>query len=486
MSFDPDQEPLEEAARRALELFVEIYRGLESRRVDPGTGREELTRWASGRLGDEGVGLLRALEELAEWVVPQSMGTPHPLYLGLVNSSPLPAAALADLVVSALNNNGGAFHQSPAITVLEEDVVRRFIALFGLPETSSGMVLPGGTFATLQGLLLARTRHFPSWQTEGPGSLPGPPRLYTSQATHFSVAKSGRIMGLGSNSVVAIPITGRGALDVAALDERIAGDRREGAQPFAVAASLGTTGTGAIDPLDEIAELCRHHGLWLHVDACYGGAALLLDELRPLVRGIEKADSIAVDPHKWFFIPITAALVLNRHPEIEHATFAVGDTSYIPSPGRVDALFRGIPTSRRSSGLTVWMALRAHGWSAVRDAVRRNIELTRRLEQLLREGGFTVLPDGRLSVACARWEPEGRSRAETDRLQEKIAADVVASGRAWFSTVRHAGRTWLRFNMLNLYTGEHHVRALADQLLDTASRLAPHPSVVPIPPDSVT
>src|SRR5947208_8056546 len=156
--FDLPREPLEEAARRAGELFVEIYRGLEQRPVAPAVERGALAQQFAGTLGDDGVGLLAALDEFRDRVLPACMGTPHPLYLGLVNSSPLPAAALADLLVSSLNNNGGAFHQSPAMTTCEAEVVRAFARLYEMPDGAEGMLLPGGTWATLQALVLARAR----------------------------------------------------------------------------------------------------------------------------------------------------------------------------------------------------------------------------------------------------------------------------------------------------------------------------------------
>src|SRR3954447_16657910 len=165
--FDLAREPLEEAARCAGELFVEIYRGLEERPVAPAVERAALLEQFAGTLGDDGVGLLSVLDEFRERVLPACMGTPHPLYLGLVNSSPLPGAALADLLVSSLNNNGGAFHQSPAMTACEAEVVRAFARLFGLPD-AEGMLLPGGTWATLQALVLARFRAIGN-RAPGPG-----------------------------------------------------------------------------------------------------------------------------------------------------------------------------------------------------------------------------------------------------------------------------------------------------------------------------
>ncbi len=471
MSFDLGREPLEQAARRAAELFVEIYRDLEKRRVDPGSDQDELARLFGGTLGDEGVGLLETLSEFREHVLPNSMGTPHPLYLGLVNSSPLPPPALADLLVSSLNNNGGAFHQSPAMSAAEHEVIELFARLFGFEEPRSGMLLPGGSLATLQALVLARAQHFPAWQSQGPGAIEGRPLLYTSQASHFSVHRSAVAMGLGHSGVVALEGSGRGEIDARMLEQRIERDRQQGGCPFAVVATIGTTGTGAIDPLESIADLCERHRLWLHVDACYGGGAVLLDELRERFRGAERADSIAVDPQKWFFIPVTAAVLLTRDVAFERDTFAAGDTSYIPQQAGVDPFLRGIPTSRRSSGLTVWMGLRAHGLATVRDAIRRNIELTRLLEQLLAQGGFEVLAGGELSVACARWQPAGCKAEVIDRLQQQLAAQVVASGRSWFSTTKHQGKTWLRFNLVNLHTRQRHIRQLARLVIEAAGRL---------------
>jgi glutamate/tyrosine decarboxylase-like PLP-dependent enzyme len=410
----------------------------------------------AGRLTEDGVGLVRALEDFESLVLPASMGTPHPLYLGLVNSSPLPGAALADLLISSLNNNGGAFHQSPAMTTCEEELVREFARLFGMSQ-ADGMFLPGGTFATLQAIVLARVT-----ATGGPAQ--SGLRLYTSEAAHFSVSRTALVAGIASENVVSIPVLARGAMDVGILAERLRRDRKQGKQPFAVVATAGTTGTGAIDPLLEIATLCREEQVWLHVDACYGGAAILLESMRGRFAGIDQADSIAIDPHKWFFIPVTAALLLTRHPDVAQKAFTTTAGSYIPTDGEPDAWQRGIPTTRRSSGLAVWMALRAHGWRTIRSAVKSNIELTRLLEALLAERGFRVLEGGELSIACARWEPRNATDEATDRLQDRIARDVISSGKAWFSTTRHAGRAWLRFNMVNLYTREHHIRQLTDSL----------------------
>jgi aromatic-L-amino-acid decarboxylase len=464
--FDLAREPIEAAAKRTVELFVSIARGLESRPVASATTRSALRDRFAGTLGENGVGLLSVLDEFERLILPDCMTKPHPLYLGLVNSSPLPGAALADLLISALNNNGGAFHQSPAMTACEEEVVRLFLNLFGFPAGSDGMILPGGTFANLQATVLARSRAFPDGELRRP-------RVYTSEAAHFSVARAASVAGIPEAGVVAVPTRGRGEMIPDALAERVRQDRREGAIPVAVIATAGTTGTGAIDPLSAIADICAQERIFFHVDACYGGAAILPEALRPRLAGIERADSIAVDPHKWFFIPVTAALLMTRERGEARRAFSTKAGSYIPGDGVLDAWQRGMPTTRRSSGLAVWMGLRAHGLAAIREAVERDIALMRLLETRLAGHGFRILEGGELSICCARFEPAGRSDAELDALQARITSEIVASGRAWFSTVIHAGRTWLRFNLVNLHTREEHIQHLADLVNRTARAIPP-------------
>ncbi len=458
---------LTSAVARAGRIYNDFAQHLSDRRVAPACTRADMLGAFENTLDDAGVGIEAMLDEFEQTVLPNSMTTPHPRYAGLVNSSPLAAAPIADLLVSMLNNNGGAFHQSPAGTAAEQEVVRTFCSVLGYPADAAGLILPGGTFANLHGLLLARTAKFPLWRTKGQAAA-HEPRLYTSSASHFSIARIANVIGLGEDHVVSLPTCGRGSLDTESLRAQVAADLDAGRTPFAIVATIGTTGTGAIDDILGIALIAREFGLWLHVDCCYGGAAALLDERRSDFAGLELADSVAVDPHKWFFMPITAGLTLTRHPEVERDAFDL-DAAYIPGDGQLDAFCRGIPTSRRSSGLTVWATLRAHGLETIREAVRRNIAQMRRLEGILEGAGGSVLPEGRLSIACVRFDDVGLDAAETDAFQVAIAEQVVASGEAWFATTRHAGKTWLRFNTTNLHTRDVHIDEIAAAVIRASS-----------------
>lgn len=465
-----DFDGLTESVSRFSELFVQTHTDLASRRVDPGADPAAVAELFTGTLGDEGVGLPHVIDEFRAKVLPNAMGTAHPLYLGLVNCSPLPAASLGDALVSAINNNGGARHQSPAGTAAEREVLRVLSELCYGETPCTGMFVPGGSYANLQGLLLARRARFPEWDAAGPGAIAGAPRVYAGASSHFSCARAAQVAGIGADNVVAVDCDPRGAMDLDALLQCIRSDREAGLVPFVVIATAGTTGTGAIDSLADMAALCESEDLWLHVDAAYGGGALLLDELRPRFAGIDRADSVTVDAHKWFFAPVVAGVLLTRHLDLDRETFRTA-ASYIPGE-ESDAFRRGIGTSRRCTGLSVWMALRAHGLKTVREAIRRNIGVTRYLEEQLAAAGFEVLPGGELSVACARWPGTG-SAADSDELQKRIAEALVATGEAWFSTVLHGGRNWLRFNSVNLYVTEGHMDHLVQLLVEQTRRLSP-------------
>jgi len=259
-----------------------------------------------------------------------------------------------------------------------------------------------------------------------------------------------------------------------ALERMIRQDDAAGHAPFAVIATAGTTGTGAIDPLEAIADVAARRNVWLHLDACYGGGAILVPALRPRLRGIERADSVAVDPHKWFFAPLTSSLLLIQPGRADDGPFDV-EAPYIADTERGAPWRQGIATSRRAVGLTLWTMLRAHGIATVRAAVESNIRLSRRLETRLSEAGLEVLPGGELSVVCARAVMDGATPSELDALQDEISARVVGDDHAWISTVRHDGRAWLRMNILNLSTTEGIVDEVASAIADVAGRAAHKP-----------
>ncbi len=471
MSLTRAADDLQRTLARAGEVLAARYRAWEHGRVTPTETTAELDALFAGTLDLPPLGTDALLEHAAEEILPRCLGIPHPRYWGLLNSSPLPAAVVADTLVSGVNNNGGARGQSPVFMSAEREVIRFFAAAFGFPETTRGMLLPGGTIASLQAIHLAREAKLPQWTRDGAHTLGGAPRIYTSEVSHFSVSRAARVVGLAPHDVVAVPSAGpRGELDPVALAELVARDRAAGALPFCVAATSGATGTGALDDLAAIADVCAAHDLWFHVDACYGGTAVLVDELRPRFTGADRADSLAVDPHKWCFVPVTAGVLLVRDPALAERVYEVV-ASYIPDEDEPDPYRRGITTSRRQMGFTTWFTLRAVGADGIARIVADNCRQARRFERRLADAGFDVLPGGELSTVCARRVPGALDAAAIDALQSTIAKTIVDGGDAWLATTRHAGKLWLRAAITNIHTTDADVERVADLVVAAARSL---------------
>ncbi len=455
----------EAAGKRLVERIAEYLANVSNGRVMPKISREECFAEFANTLGDSGIGLDRVIGEEFDRIIKHSMAMNHPLYLGLVNSSPWPPAALGDLLVSIIDNNNGATHQGPVAASVEREILRELSERLDYP--CDGLFLPGGTFANLHAMILARNIHFPEWETDGPHALKKLPRIYVADGSHLSIVRSAMAAGFGKSSISVIRAGARGEMLVEDLQRAIDEDLQAGHQPFAVFATAGATGTGAIDPLSGLANICVRHKLWFHVDACYGGAVGLVPELAHLMDGMNRADSIAIDLHKWLFMPLTAGIFMTRHADANRSAFRIA-ASYIPDGDYVEAYQRGLPTSRRSTPLAVWFAIRACGWKTLLDHIPRNIKLTREIEKRLAALGFRVMPGGLLSIACSRWEPDGVGVDRLNDLQIAIARRVCDSGQAWFATTIHAGQSWLRLNMVNLYTQSEHLDTLIDALVEAA------------------
>lgn len=461
-------EEFRQAGHQAIDAIADFFDSARARAVTPNVDREFMRELYANTISDQGTGIVAAVEEFTGRVFDQSLCMSNPLYLGLVNSSPFPIGVIGDMITSSLDNNAGAFHQGPTIAATEREVIRALCEQ--LQYEGSGLMLPGGSYVNFHALQLARDTHFPEWQQQGPTAQTRQPRVYVSAASHFSNNRGLLALGLGARSIVSVPVVGRGEMDMSELEMLIRCDLDHGHQPFAIVTTLGTTGTGAIDDIESAARIALEFDLWLHIDACYGGAVGLLPDWKATFEQVKHADSLAVDLHKWFYMPLTAGVVLTRNESATKRSFEIG-ASYIPDQGHVEAYRRGLPTSRRGSSLGVWLALRAHGWDTIRDSVKRDIELTRVLESKLDDVGFRVLPGGQLSIACARWEPKAIESESLDDLQIRLADEVRKTGKAWFATTQHEGNAWLRFNMVNLHTRESDLDELMRHLQAACERI---------------
>jgi aromatic-L-amino-acid decarboxylase len=401
----------------------------------------------------------------------------HPGFMAYVSGSGTVPGAAADLLAAGFNPNVGGWTLSPAATELELHLMRWLAEQFGLPAGAGGLMTSGGAASNLTALKAARdARTEGDVRRDGVGGL----RLvlYASTESHATIVEAADMLGLGERAVRAIATDDGYRMRIGDLRRAVADDLAAGMHPFAVVATAGTTATGAIDPLPEVADLCAEHDLWLHVDAAYGGAAVLAPKLRPLLDGIERADSIAFDPHKWLYTPQSSACLLVRNPHDLLRSYSI-DAAYV----RDDASLSGRGTnigelgpqwSRAFMALKVWLSLAAHGTEAYGRRITHDVELARYLDRRVRaHPDLEPMCPVTLSIACFRYVPAaaGLDPAALDALNERLMVAIRRDGRAFPSNAELGGRYCLRACLVNHRTEAADIDALVDATVELGAGL---------------
>ncbi len=388
------------------------------------------------------------LSELEAGVLTPMSRLAHPRYFAFIPASSTFPGALGDLIASALDIDAGSWSSAAGPSHLESIVLDWFKEWIGYPADAGGLLVSGGSAANITGLACAREN------LVGTGTADAV--VYISSHTHSSVARAARLLGFAPERIRSLPTDGVYRLRLDALSQAIADDRRRGLRPLIVAANAGTTNTGAIDPLNEIAAVCREHGLWLHVDAAYGGFAALTDRGSELLRGLELADSVTLDPHKWLYQPIECGCVLVRRPGLLERAFAIAP-DYLDDyrGGEVDFCDRGLQLTRGARALKVWLSLSYFGVEAFRAAIDRSLDLARAAQaRIEREPSLELLAPAVLGVVCFRRRiPGAVDDAECERLNAELVAGFEASGRGLVSSTRLDGRYAIRMCVMNHTSG---------------------------------
>jgi glutamate/tyrosine decarboxylase-like PLP-dependent enzyme len=381
------------------------------------------------------------LEALIEWVTAQlEHGVVHmnnPRYFGLFNPPANFPAQCADRISGAFNPQLASSGSSPAPVAIEAHVVRALAHRAGLPPEAAGHFTTAGSEANYTALLCALTRAAPGFATEGVRAFSGAPVMYTSRECQPAWFKIAHQAGIGRRALKLVATDARGVMDCAALEDMIARDRAAGEVPVLLSATAGTTGGGMVDPLARCAEIARAAGLWNHVDAAWGGAALCSARLSPVLAGIELADSLTIDAHKWFATTMGCGMFITRHPAVLSETFRV-TADFMPSTvTSLDPYLNTMQWSRRFMGLRLFLSLGAAGWDGYAAHVERAVEVVAMVAARLRAQGWSVLNDSQLAVLCVAPPPGFPAIRE-------IARRVLASGRAWVAVTTFAGQEALR------------------------------------------
>jgi glutamate/tyrosine decarboxylase-like PLP-dependent enzyme len=401
-----------------------------------------------------GVGLATAAAQLVDDVMPFATGNTHPRFFGWVHGTGLASGLLAEMVAATMNSNcGGRDHGA---VYVEREVIDWCRRCFGLPAGASGVLVTGTSQATVIALAAARQRALgDASRREG---LRGAPALvaYAAQGAHNAIVKALELLGIGSAGLRTVATTAEGALDMAALGDAIAGDRAAARRPFCVVGTAGSVDRGDFDRLDAIADLCAREGLWFHVDGAFGAWARLADPpWRGLCDGIERADSIAFDFHKWMYVPYDCGAVLVRDEAAHRAAFAARP-AYLAGQeaglggGEPWYCDYGIDLSRGFRALKVWTALRAHGAQAFGEAISGNCRLAGSMARAVAATpGLALAAPVRLNVCCFDAAPADAAPEARDRFNARLALQAQLDGDAVFSTTRIGGRVVLRAAIVN-------------------------------------
>jgi glutamate/tyrosine decarboxylase-like PLP-dependent enzyme len=467
---DWDPERAEAFAEEIIGVWTELLRSLrDGPVVAPHLTQEAVREAVAADVPEEPM----ATEELVEHLrtmLDHSLKAGHPAHLSYITGAGTVPGAAADLLASGLNPNVGGWLLSPAATEIEVQLTRWFAGQLGLPERSGGLIVAGGAIANFIALKCARDA-VAGLDVRRQGIGARRLALYCSTEAHVTIDRAADMLGLGTGSVRHIAVDDGLRMQPEALEQAIYRDVEEGIEPVAVAATVGTTGTGAIDPLPELAQIASEHWIWFHVDAAYGGPAVLADDLRPLFAGIERADSITLDPHKWLSTPLGSGCVLVRDLQKLADSFGVS-ASYVHEEdvaSRGDNLgFLGPQFSRGFDALKVWVSLLAHGRAAYARRISHDVELTRYLAKRVEEHPEFELVATGLSICCFRYRLKGVADEDyLDRLNERLMTELQLDGRVYPSNAIVHGRFCLRTCIVNFRTEAEDL----DRLLEVAAEL---------------
>lgn len=414
-------------------------------------------------------------EEFRENVEPYALGNRHPRFWGWVIGTGTATGVLGDMLASGMNTNASGFEQSSAY--VEAQVIDWFKEVLGFPEEASGLLVSSGSAANLTSLTIARDAMLPSSLDEGLFSTGQRAVVYASDEVHNSVDKAVGILGLGRSSLKRIPTLADFTMDIAALKTAIESDKAGGAKPICVIGTAGTVATGAIDDLPAIADICRDNGLWFHVDGAFGAMAALSDALRPLVNGMQRADSIAFDLHKWLYVNFDAGCVLIRDREAHLRSFSI-PASYLSTlkGGAASGQHRfgemGIDLSRGFRALKAWMSIKTYGFDQYARMVEQNVVQAAYLASLVESHeNLELVAPVPLNVVCFRYIKPELSAEQLDDINERILVALQEEGLAVPSGVRIRGKFALRVANVNHRSRREDFEALVEDSARIGERL---------------
>jgi len=458
-----DPQEFREAGHRIVDHLADYLEQVEERPLFANVEPRVLRELFDEPLPQEPSSIHSVLLELNEKLLPYCTQVNHPGYFGLITPSPTPVGILGDFIASALNQNLGAYSIGPSAVAMERRTVRWLTDLAGYGPDAGGNLTSGGMMANFVGLKLAR-----DWasgdraQHEG---VRGPWAAYTSEERHVSVDKAADAVGIGREGLRVLPTDEHFEIRLESLEAALTEDRQKGIRPMAIIAMGGSTNTGAVDPLPKLRKIADREKLWLHVDAAYGGGILLSQKHPGVLEGLKLADSVVMDPHKWFYAPLDAGAILVKDAARLTRSFGI-QPAYLTDPldkesERYNYYVHSFEQSRRFRSLKVWMGFKRYGAREMGRWIDANVDQALRLyERASAHPDFEPAVKPRMSAVCLRYHPAGLGEDRLARLHAQVARRIEQGGRFWISTTLLKGKTWFRVNPVNFRTRPEHLDEL--------------------------
>lgn len=450
---------------RVVDLLAEYLENIESKPVFPDVDPKMIGRLFDEPLPEKPEEFDAVLGELEQKLLPYCTHVGHPGYMGLITPSPNPVGVIGDFICSALNQNLGVYSIGPSAVAMERRVVRWLTDLLGWGPKAGGNLTSGGMMANFIGLKLAR-----DWVSKDRAQHEGVRErwaVYVSDQRHVSVDKAVDAIGLGREAMRALPTDAEFRLRLDALEAAIAQDKKDGVRPMCVVGIFGTTNTGAMDDLHALRRIADREGMWLHADAAYGGGMLLSHAFRLRDAGLELADSVTIDPHKWFYAPLDAGAILVKDEKRLTASFGM-KPAYLTdemegAEERYQYYVHGFEQSRRFRSLKVWMSFKRYGTEQIGEWIDNNVRQAKHLYALVKDDAeFEAASDPPMSAICIRYKVvEG---ADAAKLYAAVAERVEKSGKFWIGTTELKGKMWFRINPVNFRTRQEHMEQLLELL----------------------
>lgn len=478
MSLDFDLEELRRILYKTSDEVVEIFRGMRERKVFQAGSPNSVRELFSGSLPQKGAAFDDVLDEINTKVIANSTMNISPHFLAYFTGGANQAAIPAEMIAAALNQNMLKWHCSPAATEMERQVVRWICEFIGYPSTAGGSIMTGGSQANFEGLAVARKIQSERLGIQDKQALQNI-RIYVSSEGHSSIDKAAEALGIGKDNVIKIQPKEDHTIDCGQLINCIKEDKKAGKIPFCIVGNAGTVNTGAVDPLDKLAEICGENNLWFHIDAAYGGPAAGTKKYGHLFKGLDKGDSLVMDPHKWLYIPFEAGCLLVKDQRHLRDTFSMLPDylrSNAEGRGRFDYLEYTFALTRSFKSLKIWTTFKVYGADRIRDSIESDIDKIHHLANLIdRAEDFERLTPVRLSVVCFRFRTDDKMAWDDeeflDDLNRRILDEAERDGRFFVTGTKAKGKTAIRAACINHRTTREDMESLLSIIREIGKKI---------------